>query len=153
MVMKRSSILLNGLALSLSMILMACSSTPSKTAKPTATTNKPSILVQAPASSNSAAAAVAVDPYLLKFDSMSAKLTPEHEAQLQRLVPQLKEAKAVVIRGYCNKKEVGNAKAAALARASNVEKFLISQGVSDKKMTLRYTTEDATHAVELEVNS
>jgi outer membrane protein OmpA-like peptidoglycan-associated protein len=153
MVMKRSSILLNGLALSLSMILMACSSTPSKTAKPTSSTNKPSILIQPPASSNGTVAAVAVDPYLLKFDAMSAKLTPEHEAQLQRLVPQLKDAKAVVIRGFCNKKEVGNAKAAALARASNVEKFLISQGISDKKMTLRYTTDDATHAVSLDVNS
>lgn len=92
-----------------------------------------------------------VDPSFLKFDKMSAKLTPEHELQLMSLLPQLKEAKAITLRGYCYKKDIGNAKSAALARAVNVEKFLVKQGISKKKLSRRFNTEDAEHAVRVEI--
>ncbi|NHQ88531.1 OmpA family protein [Iodobacter sp. HSC-16F04] len=82
---------------------------------------------------------------------MSAKLTPEHELQLMSLLPQLKEAKAITLRGYCYKKDIGNAKSAALARAVNVEKFLVKQGISKKKLSRRFNTEDAEHAVRVEI--
>ena len=97
--------------------------------------------------------AAPVDPYLLKFDKMSAKLTPELEAQLQRILPRLKEARVITLRGFCNAKEVGNAKSTALARANNVEKFLIQQGIPDKKMRQKFNTEDAAHAVEIDIEN
>ncbi|STQ89897.1 OmpA family protein [Iodobacter fluviatilis] len=98
-----------------------------------------------------AATQAAVDPSFLKFDKMSAKLTPEHELQLMSLLPKLKEAKAITLRGYCYKKDIGNAKSAALARAVNVEKFLVKQGISKKKLSRRFNTEDAEHAVRVEI--
>ncbi len=120
-------------------------------------TNKPAEK-PAPTSSSSrkttataSAVAVVVDPYLLKFDKMSAKLTPEMEAQLQSILPKLKEARVITLRGFCNAKEVGNAKSTALARANNVEKFLIQQGIPDKKMRQKFNTEDAAHAVEVDI--
>jgi outer membrane protein OmpA-like peptidoglycan-associated protein len=94
-----------------------------------------------------------VNPSELKFDKMSAKLTPEHEAQLISLMPKLKDAKLITVRGYCYKKDVGNAKKAALARAISVEKFLVKQGISKKKISRRFNTEDAEHAVHLEINN
>ncbi|WP_164521405.1 OmpA family protein [Iodobacter ciconiae] len=90
-------------------------------------------------------------PYLLKFEKMSAKLTPQQEEILTLLAPQLKDAKSIILRGYCSKRDIGNAKDSALARAINVEKFLVSQGIVDQKMNLRYNTDDAEHAVELEI--
>ncbi|AMC34109.1 OmpA family protein [Janthinobacterium sp. B9-8] len=90
-------------------------------------------------------------PYMLQFEKMAAKLTPQQEEQLMALLPQLKDVKSIILRGYCNKKDIGNAKDSALARAVNVEKFLVSQGVPDHKMSLRYNTDDAEHAVELEI--
>jgi outer membrane protein OmpA-like peptidoglycan-associated protein len=90
-------------------------------------------------------------PYLLKFEKMSAKLTPQQEEILIGLAPQLKEAKTIIVRGFCNKRDIGNAKDSALARAINVEKFLVSRGIVDQKMSLRYNTDDAEHAVELEI--
>ncbi|QBC42212.1 hypothetical protein C1H71_00655 [Iodobacter fluviatilis] len=101
----------------------------------------------------SAAAQVVADPGFLKFDKMSAKLTPEHEAQLLSLLPKLKDAKAITLRGFCYKKDIGNAKSAALARAVSVEKFLVKQGVSKKKLSRRYNTEDAEHAVRVEFSN
>jgi outer membrane protein OmpA-like peptidoglycan-associated protein len=98
-----------------------------------------------------AATQAVVDPSFLKFDKMSAKLTPEHELQLMSLLPKLKEAKAITLRGYCYKKDIGNAKSAALARAISVEKFLVKQGISKKKLTRRFNTEDAEHAVRIEI--
>ncbi|MEN9658571.1 MAG: hypothetical protein RL571_2036 [Pseudomonadota bacterium] len=101
----------------------------------------------------SAAAQVVADPGFLKFDKMSAKLTPEHEAQLLSLLPKLKDAKAITLRGFCYKKDIGNAKSAALARAVSVEKFLVKQGISKKKLSRRYNTEDAEHAVRVEFSN
>lgn len=100
-----------------------------------------------------AAAQVVVDPSFLKFDKMSAKLTPEHEQQLISLLPKLKDAKVITLRGYCYKKDIGNAKSAALARAVSVEKFLVKQGISKKKLNRRFNTEDAEHAVRIEIGN
>jgi outer membrane protein OmpA-like peptidoglycan-associated protein len=88
----------------------------------------------------------------LQFEKMSAKLEPEHEKQLLQLMPLLQSSKSIVLRGYCNKKEVGNAKDGAIARAAAVEKFLQKQGIPDKKMTIRFNTDDAKHAVEIDLD-
>lgn len=92
-------------------------------------------------------------PYLLQFDKMAAKLTPQQEETLTSLMPQLKEAKSIIVRGFCNKRDIGNAKDSALARAVNVERFLAGLGIADQKMSLRYNTDDAEHGVELEIGN
>jgi outer membrane protein OmpA-like peptidoglycan-associated protein len=92
-------------------------------------------------------------PYTLQFDKMAAKLTPQQEEILTSLALQMKDAKSIILRGYCNKRDIGNAKDSALARAVNVQKFLVSQGIADQKMSLRYNTDDAEHAVELELGN
>lgn len=143
--MNSAKILLGSSVLAFGLVLSGCQSNPSAAPKPTPTPSGSAVkVVPTPI--------VARDPYFLDFDKLSAKLTPEHEAQLQKLIPQLKAGKAFVVRGYSNKKEVGNAKDGALARALNVEKYLIEQGVPDKKMSVRYTTEDSKHGVEIDIN-
>ncbi|MCX7207594.1 MAG: OmpA family protein [Proteobacteria bacterium] len=92
-------------------------------------------------------------PYLLKFEKMSAKLTPQQEEILTALALQLKDTKSIILRGYCNKRDIGNAKDSALARAINVQKFLTGQGIAEQRISLRYNTDDAEHAVELEIGS
>ena len=42
---------------------------------------------------------------------------------------------------------------AKLARAVSVEKFLVKQGISKKKLTRRFNTEDAEHAVRIEIGN
>jgi outer membrane protein OmpA-like peptidoglycan-associated protein len=131
--------------LALGFLFGGCNTNPPAAPKPTAT---PSTTAAKPAPT----AVPNRDPYFLEFDKLSAKLTPEHEAQLNLLVPQLKTAKPFIVRGHSNRKEVGNPKEAALARALNVEKYLIQQGVPDKKMTIRFSTDDGKHGVEIDIN-
>lgn len=140
--MKRSALVVA--AVLLGVALSGCANKP--VAKST-----PAPSVGSKSNTTAPATAVVVNPYLLNFDKMSAKLTPEMEAQLQSILPKLKEARVITLRGFCNSKEVGNAKSTALARANNVEKFLIQQGIPDKKMRQKFNTEDAAHAVELDI--
>lgn len=133
-----------------------CAENPTTQSAPATTSWKNAPVAATSTATNAAETAAAatqavVDPSFLKFDKMSAKLTPEHELQLMSLLPKLKEAKAITLRGYCYKKDIGNAKSAALARAVSVEKFLVKQGISKKKLTRRFNTEDAEHAVRIEI--
>ena len=141
--MKRSALVMTSLVLGIAM--SGCANKPAAKATPAPSLESKKGTVAAPV------AVAAVNPYLLNFDKMSAKLTPEMEAQLQSILPKLKEARVITLRGFCNSKEVGNAKSTALARANNVEKFLIQQGIPDKKMRQKFNTEDAAHAVELDI--
>jgi outer membrane protein OmpA-like peptidoglycan-associated protein len=131
----------------------AQSATPATTSWKNAPVAATSTATKAAETAAAAAAQVVADPAFLKFDKMSAKLTPEHEAQLLSLLPKLKDAKAITLRGFCYKKDIGNAKSAALARAVSVEKFLVKQGISKKKLSRRYNTEDAEHAVRVEFSN
>ncbi|STQ89906.1 OmpA family protein [Iodobacter fluviatilis] len=141
--MKKSEIVLACSAVFFAGILTGCTDLPTQPA----TTASATSWLKAPE-----APVVALGkPYMLKFEKMSAKLTPQQEEILTALAPQLKDAKLIILRGYCSKRDIGNAKDSALARAINVEKFLVTQGIVDQKMSLRYNTDDAEHAVELEI--
>lgn len=142
--MKIAQVFLGSSVIFFGLVLSGCQSNPKTTPQQSS--------IPSSTEAKIASAPAVRDPYFLDFEKLSAKLTPVHEVQLQQLVPQLKAGKPFVVRGYSNKKEVGNAKEGALARAVNVEKYLIEQGVPDKKMTIRYTTEDSKHGVEIDIN-
>jgi outer membrane protein OmpA-like peptidoglycan-associated protein len=142
--MKCSALVITALVIGVA--ISGCANKPVTKATPA-----PSLGSKSNTSTTSATVAAVVNPYLLNFDKMSAKLTPEMEAQLQSILPKLKDARVITLRGFCNSKEVGNAKSTALARANNVEKYLIQLGVPDKKMRQKFNTEDAAHAVEVDI--
>lgn len=135
----------------ISLLAAGCAQT-SKTAQ----ADKPAVLDKAAAEkaaiAKAAAANVAADPTLIPFEKMSAKLTPVTEAQLLAILPTVKAGKTVLVRGHCYRKDIGNAKAAAQARAVAVKNFLVESGVPAHKIALRYDTERSLHAVRIEVN-
>lgn len=92
---------------------------------------------------------MAIDSNFIPFDKMSPKLDPVGQGQLLRLLPQLKASKAIAIRGHCYRGDVGNAKAAAQARAIEVKDFLVGTGVLESKISIRFDTERKTHGVQL----
>ncbi|QOZ85568.1 hypothetical protein DXT74_22255 [Chromobacterium sp. Rain0013] len=98
------------------------------------------------------AANMAIDPNLIPFEKMSPKLSPVGEAQLQLLLPKLKTAKSILVRGHCYRGDIGNARAAAQTRAIAVKQFLTDAGVPANKITVRYDTERQLHAVRLIAN-
>lgn len=96
------------------------------------------------------AAANAVDPSLLVFSTQSVKLDDQAQAQVKLLLAQAVTAKNIVITGYCNRKEIGNAKAAALARANNAKKELVNLGVSASKIKVKFVTDEPRHAAKID---
>jgi len=92
-------------------------------------------------------AAILSDPTLITFDKMSAKLTPSGSAQLVAMMPVFKVSKNIVVQGYCYRKDIGNAKAAAKARAETVVVFLIKAGIPAKRIQSKIDTTRPMHAV------
>ncbi|WP_432719498.1 OmpA family protein [Jeongeupia wiesaeckerbachi] len=132
-------------------LLSACAQNPSSNAE--AAQGKPS----AKATSTDAAKATAtpsaaarVDPSLITFATQSVKLDEAAQAQLRLLLDQASAAKRIVITGYCDRKDIGNAKAAAVARANKVKNALVKLGVSPKKIRVKYSTEEAQHAAKVD---
>ncbi|MBM3117814.1 OmpA family protein [Jeongeupia naejangsanensis] len=117
--------------------------------QPAAATNKAS----AEATKAGAAVAPAADPSLLRFDAKSVKLDDAAQAQLQQLLEPARGAKQIVITGYCDRKEIGNAKGAAIARANAVKSALVKQGVAAKKIRVKYTTDEPLHAAKVDFTS
>lgn len=101
----------------------------------------------APASSSSAARA----PQLFAFDRMSVRLSESEKANVLALAEQARTADSVLVRGYCDRTEVGNAKDAALARAQAVRNVLVKAGVQPGAIRVRYNTERKMHAAEVEL--
>lgn len=88
---------------------------------------------------------------LFHFDRMSVSLAEGEKANLAALAQQARNAESVLIRGYCDRTEVGNAKDAAIARAEAVRKVLQKAGVPARSMRVRYNTERKMHAAEVEL--
>ncbi|WP_440030289.1 OmpA family protein [Chromobacterium amazonense] len=123
--------------------------TPSQAAQAAAAANDPKAQIAKQAAVNYAA-----DATLIPFDKMSAKLSPVGEAQLDLLVTKdLKNAKSILVRGHCYRRDIGNAKAAAQTRAVSVRQYLVDAGVPPSKITMRYDTERSLHAVRLVVSN
>ncbi|WP_083338807.1 OmpA family protein [Chromobacterium sphagni] len=100
-----------------------------------------------------AAANYAADSTLIPFEKMNGKLTPVGEAQLDLLLPDLKTAKSIIIRGHCYRNDIGNAKAAAQARAAAVRQYLLMADIPSSKITVRFDTERPLHGVRLLVSN
>ena len=83
---------------------------------------------------------------------MSPKLSPVGEAQLQLLLPKLKTAKSILVRGHCYRGDIGNARAAAQTRAIAVKQVLTDAGIPAGKISVRYDTERQLHAVRIVAN-
>ncbi len=96
--------------------------------------------------------AVVADPTLVPFDKMSAKLSPLTEQQVRALAPALVIAKQIIITGYCDRREVGNALAAARARAETVKKLLVDNGIAAKRIVLKIDTVQRLHAARVTFN-
>lgn len=92
-------------------------------------------------------AAILSDPTLVTFDKMSAKLSTGGSAQLVALMPVFKVSKNIVVHGFCYRKDIGNARAAAKARADTVAEFLVKAGVPSKRIQIKIDTARPMHAV------
>ncbi|WP_434630288.1 OmpA family protein [Chromobacterium sp. CV08] len=140
------------IALLVALSCAACKTMPTKEeadkAAAEAAANDPKVQIAKQAAANYAA-----DSTLIPFDKMSAKLSPVGEAQLVLLMPSLKTAKSIVVRGHCYRNDIGNAKAAAQTRAANVREYLVDAGIPSSKIVLRYDTERSLHAVRLVVDN
>lgn len=92
---------------------------------------------------------VVADPTLVSFEKMSVKLSPAAEAQVNALASGLVVAKSITVLGYCNRKEVGNAKAAATARAEAVKTLLVKAGIPESRIKMRTDIARPIHAVRI----
>lgn len=90
-------------------------------------------------------------PRLFRFDKMSVSLSENEKTNVVALAEQAKSAGSILIRGYCDRTEVGNAKDAAIARAHAVRQVLLKAGVAARSIRVRYNTERKLHAVEVEL--
>lgn len=90
--------------------------------------------------------------HTFRFDTMSVLLSEADKARLAGLAGQARGARAVTIRGSCDRNAVGNAKEAAVARALAVRNVLVQEGVPAARIRVRYSTDDGTHVAVLRFN-
>ena len=84
-----------------------------------------------------------MNPVPIAFDKMGVKLNDAGKQLIAKLGDRAKKSKKVVIVGYCDRKQVGNAHAAALARASAVRSELVHLGVKPASIQLKTVTNAA----------
>lgn len=93
-----------------------------------------------------------MNPVPIAFDKLSVKLRDADRQTLAQIKVRAQAARKLTIIGYCDRKQVGNAKAAALARARSVKDELVRLGVKPKLIKIKYVTNVANkHAVEVEL--
>lgn len=92
-----------------------------------------------------------LNPVPIPFEQMSIKLDTEDREIISQLVSRAQAAQRIVLTGYCDRQQIGNAKDAAIARAVAVREEFVKQGVSGKKIRIKYVTEAAgKHMVEIQ---
>lgn len=93
-----------------------------------------------------------MNPVPIAFDKMSIKLRDTDKQILAQIKDRAQKARKLTITGYCDRTQVGNAKAAALARAQSVKDELVRLGVKSKVVKVKFVTNVANkHAVEVEL--
>lgn len=93
-----------------------------------------------------------MNPVPLEFEKLSIKLRDADKQIIAQIKDRAQKARKLTITGYCDRKQVGNAKAAALARAKSVKQELVRLGVKAKSINIKYVTTVANkHAVEVEL--
>jgi outer membrane protein OmpA-like peptidoglycan-associated protein len=93
-----------------------------------------------------------MNPVPIEFEKMSVKLRDTDKQILVRIKDRAQKAKKLVITGYCDRKQVGNSKAAAIARAVAVKDELVRMGVKPAAVRIKHVTDTANkHAAEIEL--
>jgi outer membrane protein OmpA-like peptidoglycan-associated protein len=93
-----------------------------------------------------------MNPVPIAFDKMSVKLRDIDKQILAQIKDRAQKARKLTITGYCDRTQVGNAKAAALARAQSVKDELVRLGIKSKVVKVKFVTNVANkHAVEVEL--
>ena len=93
-----------------------------------------------------------MNPVPIAFDKMSVKLRDADKQILVKIKDRAQKAKRLVITGYCDRKQVGNSKDAAIARAVAVKAELVRLGVKPGTVRIKHVTGVANkHAAEIEL--
>lgn len=93
-----------------------------------------------------------MNPVPIEFDKMSVKLRDADKQILVRIKDRAQKAKRLIITGYCDRKQVGNSKDAAIARATAVKVELIRLGVKPATVRIKHVTNVVNkHAAEIEL--
>jgi outer membrane protein OmpA-like peptidoglycan-associated protein len=93
-----------------------------------------------------------MNPVPIAFDKMSVKLRDADKQILVKIKERAQKAKRVVITGYCDRKQVGNSKDAAIARAVAVREELVRLGVKPGTVRIKHVTSVVNkHAAEIEL--
>lgn len=92
-----------------------------------------------------------INPVPIAFDKFSVKLNEDNKRIVEQISGRAKKAHKLVIIGYCDRRQIGNAKAAALARATAVRDELVRLGVSAKNIRIKHVTDAAgKHSTDIE---
>ncbi|OWW19091.1 OmpA family protein [Noviherbaspirillum denitrificans] len=93
-----------------------------------------------------------MNPVPIAFDKMSVKLRDTDKQLLVKIKDRAQKAKRLIITGYCDSKQVGNSKDAAIARANAVKEELVKLGVKPATVRIKHVTNIANkHAAEIEL--
>ncbi|TDR70282.1 OmpA family protein [Paludibacterium purpuratum] len=139
-------------AIVLSLVGCAAPKAPTPTEVIKTSVNQMNVALDTAAKMAPNSAAVQADPTYITFEKMSIKLTPAAEAQLTALSPVFKVSSKITVRGYCYRRDIGNAKAAAQARANSVRDFLKQMGIAADKIDVKIDTDRALHGVRVNFN-
>jgi outer membrane protein OmpA-like peptidoglycan-associated protein len=92
-----------------------------------------------------------MNPVPIVFDKLSVKLDDSGKQILAKIGDRAKKSKKLVITAYCDRRQVGNAHAAAKARGSAVREQLIHLGAKASAIRVKIVTETANkHLAEIQ---
>ncbi|WP_176442307.1 OmpA family protein [Noviherbaspirillum humi] len=96
-------------------------------------------------------ASLTANPVLVPFEKLSIKLDEDARKLIAQLADRAKSSSRLTITGFCDRRQVGNARDAAIARAAAVRDELAKAGLSIKKVQIKYVTEIGDkHAAEVQ---
>jgi peptidoglycan-associated lipoprotein len=92
-----------------------------------------------------------MNPVPIAFDKLSIKLDDGDKQILAQISERAKKAPKLTITGFCDRNQVANPKAAALARANAVKEELVRLGVKPQAVRIKYRLEVANkHMAEIQ---
>ena len=90
------------------------------------------------------------NPAIIEFDKMSVKLDDKAREMIAQMAEKAENSKKVVVWGFCDATEIGNADKSAIARATAVINELKANGMKSPRLRIRYSTEKPNrHAAEV----
>jgi outer membrane protein OmpA-like peptidoglycan-associated protein len=81
-----------------------------------------------------------MNPVPILFDKFTVKLDENGRHVIEQISERAKEAHTLVITGYCDRHQIGNANAAAIARATAVRDELLHLGIPARKVKIKHVT-------------